>query len=1404
MTAPGAPSKPAPDDDPADVFGVGPMADAMRAFDWAGTPIGALQAWPRSLKTVVRLMLDSRYAMWLAWGPELTFFCNDAYRPTLGAKEGFIGAPASAVWAEIWPDIGPRIDHVLSRGEATWDTALLLFLERHGFKEETYHSFSYSPVRGDEGGIEGMLCVVTEDTERTVGERRLAALAALAGSALATHDVGEACQAAAQSLGRDGHDAPFVLIYLLDDEAKTARCASHAGLDMGRIAQEQRLDDERAPWPFAAAMRSGMPQRVEDVPSLIGQHPAGPWSDPVRRALVLPLARAGHSERFAGFLVAGLSPRLPFDDKYERFLTLAAGQTATAIADARAFEEQRRRAEELAALDRAKTAFFTNVSHEFRTPLTLLLGPLQELREAASTPPQRALADMAQRNAQRLLKLVNTLLDFARVEGGRAEARFVATDIGAVTADLASSFRSVCEQAGLGLVVDCPSLARPVFVDRDMWEKVVLNLLSNAFKFTLQGGISVRLRGAAEGSGAELEIADTGCGIAAADLPRLFSRFERIEGAPGRSIEGSGIGLSLVAELLKLHGASIEVDSEPGRGTTFRVRLRGGHAHLPPDHVDLGPARGETAGGQVAAYVGEAATWLHEPGVAGDADAMAASLDEAAVRREGAARVLLADDNADLRGYLRRLLEGRYRVTEAADGVQALELARQDPPDLLVSDVMMPGLSGFELVKRLRADARTRALPMILLSARAGEEARIEGLAGGADDYLVKPFAARELLARVEAQLAASRVRREASSSIAAVVEQSLVGVARIALDGHFIGVNARFREIAGRDAESLNALTLAGISPAEERPRVEAEFSRLVRGETGSLVIEGRYLRPDRQEVWVRSHLNLLRDADGHASEAVAVVLDISERKRTEEALRRRETQLRQQLAELEAIHETAPLGMATFDRDFRFRRINARLAEMNGVPASSHIGRSPHEIVPAVVDAVEPVFRRVVANGRVERIELQGQTLAAPGVDRVWEEVWYPLMDATGAVSGVGVLVDEVTEQRRAQMELREAERRKDEFLATLSHELRNPLAPLRNGLHILRLMAAGSDKSRPVLDTMERQVSHLVRLVDDLMEVSRITRGKVDLKRQWLDLADVLRQAAETIGPKLRAARNTLDLRTPEGPTAVNGDAVRLTQVFANLLDNASKYSDAGSRIVLSLEREGRQAVVRVVDQGAGIPAEMLKRVFDLFTQVDRTLGRAQGGLGIGLALVKRLVDMHGGSVEAHSGGAGRGSVFTVKLPLIESGPAAVDEPGGHENAPMSLSGQRILVVDDNRDAADSLAEILRALGADACTAYDGASGLEAMRAFRPPIVLLDLGMPGMSGYAVAAQLRAEPQYQTLKLVALTGWGQQEDLRRTQEAGFDAHLVKPVEPAQLVSLLIELAARDRPAPQTRQGMP
>jgi signal transduction histidine kinase/CheY-like chemotaxis protein len=696
------------------LLGGGEMGALMRSTDWSRTVFGPVASWPQSLRTAISIMLESHFAMVVAWGPDFRFFYNDRYLPVLGTKHpASLGKPGAAIFPEVWPVVGPEFDRAFS-GEAFAIDDWLLPLERNGYLENCWFTLSYSPIRDETGGVGGVLAVVVETTDRVEGERRLATLRELArrASEATTHQ--QACSTAAAVLGANPIDVPFALIYLLDRGGAAVRLVAATGLPADHPAYVESVDLTRQDhdvWPFRDVLRSNEPVLVSDLPQRTAPLPGGPYEERTHTAILLPLARPGLDHPY-GVLVAGASPRRAFDDRYRGFFDLAADHIATAISNAVALEEARRRAEALAEIDRAKTTFFSNVSHEFRTPLTLILGPVENLLAEAHgplTPEQRADVSILQRNANRLLKLVNALLDFSRIEAGRARAHYVRCDITALTRELAGTFRSAIEHAGLRFEVECEPITDPVFIDRDMWEKIVLNLLSNALKFTFDGSIRVRLT--LRDGAFELAVEDTGTGIPEAELPRVFDRFHRIEGARARTQEGTGIGLALTHELVRLHGGTITATSRVGKGSTFVVRIPTGSAHLPKDSIGTAPPDAPAASNAVP-FVDEAERWTPQPPL------LPTGSSPSAGPSASPERVLIVDDNADMREYLCQLL-GRWQVTTAPDGASALASARANPPDLIVTDIMMPGLDGFELLRELRRDPGTASVPVMMLKKRA-------------------------------------------------------------------------------------------------------------------------------------------------------------------------------------------------------------------------------------------------------------------------------------------------------------------------------------------------------------------------------------------------------------------------------------------------------------------------------------------------------------------------------------------------------------------------------------------------------------------------------------------------------------------------------------------------------------
>ncbi|MBV6623177.1 MAG: response regulator [Rivularia sp. (in: Bacteria)] len=675
------------------------------------------------------------------------------------------------------------------------------------------------------------------------------------------------------------------------------------------------------------------------------------------------------------------------------------------IQEQAAREEERQRVESLAEIDRAKTEFFTNISHEFRTPLTLLLAPLQDALSDCDNPlssPQRQRLQLAYGNSQRLLKLVNTLLDFSRIQANRMQAVYEPTDLAMFTTELASVFRSAIERAGLRLIVDCPPLLEPVYVDRQMWEKVVLNLLSNAFKFTLEGEITVSLR-SADNHHVTLQVQDTGTGIPSEELPHLFERFYRIQNRQARTHEGSGIGLALVQELIKMHSGTVDVSSLVGEGTCFTVTIPKGTTHLPSKHIRATGSLTSNALG-ASPYVREAERWVDGvEGVEGveetrgqedrEQDAPTTNYQSPIPNPQSPIpHILLVDDNADMRDYLKRILSEYVEVEAVADGAAALFAVQQRVPDLVLTDVMMPQLDGLELLKALRTDTRTREVPIILLTARAGEEFLVEGLESGTDDYLIKPFSAQELVTRVLAHLRLAQLRGE---------------------------------------------------------------------------------------------------------------------------ALRQEKT-----------------------------------------------------------------------------------------------------------------------------------ANRMKDRLLAEISHELNAPLVAILGWTRLLRSSPPNQAMLTKSLETIEHNATLQAKLIQDLVDMSRISTGKISLNCQQVELQAAIQIAIAAVQHSLEAKDIRLECMLASLPITVHGDPDRLQQIFLNIISNAIKFTPNGGRIEVRLDASKTQAEISVRDTGIGITAEFLPHVFEIFRQAE-----SSRGLGIGLAIARHLVELHNGTINAQSRGIGQGATFNFTLPLID---------------------------------------------------------------------------------------------------------------------------------------------------------
>ncbi len=802
----------------------------------------------------------------------------------------------------------------------------------------------------------------------------------------------------------------------------------------------------------------------------------------------------------------------------------------------------------------------------------------------------------------------------------------------------------------------------------------------------------------------------------------------------------------MVQELVRLHGGTVRVESAPGRGSTFTVTLPRGRAHLPADRVAAGSTGAERASlGEF--FVDEALGWLPDAEASVD-EAVASVPGPDGLAAAGRARIVVADDNADMREYVTRLLRPQWDVEGVGDGHAALAALRVRPAGLLLADVMMPGLDGFGLLRAVRADPATRDTPVILLSARAGEESRVEGLEAGADDYIIKPFSARELLARIEATLRLRQLREQAE-------------IERRVLLGR--------EQVARREAEEKTEI-VETINRIGQRLAVQTDLTALVQ----SFTDEATRLAGAQFGAFFYNVVGA--QGESYTLYAISGVP--------------------------RSAFDKFPLPRNTdvFGPTFRGERI-IRLDDVKQDPRygrnAPHFGM-PRGHLPVTSYLAVPVVSRT---GEVIGGLFLGHEQAG-----VFPERLEPIM--AGVAAQLAIAIDNarlLEKEQRARASAEEASRAKDEFLAVLSHELRTPLNAVYGWARMLRAGEVEGEAAKRALDVIMRNADAQVQLIDDMLDVSRIVSGRMRLDVRTVDLRAVVDAALDAVRPAAEA--KGLRLQSVLDPQAfgISGDPDRLQQVVWNLLINAVKFTPRGGRVQVELRRVNSHVEIVVSDTGQGIAPDVLPHVFERFQQGDSTSTRRHAGLGLGLALVRHLIELHGGTVEAFSAGEGQGSIFTVKLPVAITRAASAEEPPSpgdrvHPTAVMvdpprgpSLRGLRILVVDDDRDGLELVAAILSNGEGEVRTARSAAEGFETLRAWHPDVLVSDIEMPGEDGYAFIRRVRGlDGPLARTPAVALTAYGRVEDRLRTLAAGYSMHVPKPVDPAELATIVASLAGR------------
>ena len=986
--------------------GGGEMGKLIRTKDWSKTALGSPDTWPQSLRTAVSICIASNFPICISWGLDRVQIYNDGYWPITGDMHpASMGQDFKECWHSAWPVIGQAFEDAFL-GTTSFLETQRIFLDRYGYVEETFFTFSFSPILDETGNIGGLFHPVVDQTQQTLAERRLNVLRAVADSTVNARTVEEACSLILKCLKDFELDIPFVLLYSIAADGKEANLQGSVGVENNSPLSPAKINlqlKQSGNWPVTEAIQNGTAIQIDELGKIFGTFHCGPYAEPPEQALVFPLTLHGttHNEYF---LVAGVSSRRSLDEKYRLFYELLAASVTNTLTKARAYEEERKKAEALAEIDKAKTVFFSNISHEFRTPLTLMLSPLEELLNQKNnhfSESEKQNIETAQRNAMRLLKLVNTLLDFSRIESGRQQAVFNLVDIVALTKNLAANFRSIIEKAGLKLIVKADTIIQPVYVDKQMWEKIVFNLLSNAFKYTLKGSITVAL--SAEEDFAVLKVKDTGVGIPENELPKMFERFHRVQNVTGRTYEGTGIGLSLIKELVQMHQGTINVESKLNEGSLFTVKIPTGKKHIAEQQISKTAIDSDEISSDIYAEEIETLQGTEEKKV---------SKISHVKEKNNLPIVLVVDDNADMRRHISSVLSNNFNVITANNGMDALHKMKETVPALVLSDIMMPVMDGIGLLKEIKNNKVTANIPVILLTARAGEESKIEGWETGADDYLIKPFSAKELVARVTAQIRMVKLRQSLEGNVRNLFLQSPAAIAVLKGPQHvFELANAMYLHLTVNN-------DLVGKSIRQAFPELEGtgiyELLDNVYSTGEPFVANEMLMRLDKgNEKLDENYFNFvyqpLRDMDGKIDGVIMHGVDITEqilaRKKIEESEKRFSNLLME-----------SPFAFAILKgKDMVVSLANDAIKRVWG-KGSDIEGKSLMSIMPEIKEqGFAALLEQVYTTGKPfygheELIKLQRNS--------IWEEVYFnfiyqPYKEADETISGVTIIANEVTTQ-------------------------------------------------------------------------------------------------------------------------------------------------------------------------------------------------------------------------------------------------------------------------------------------------------------------------------------------------------------------------------------------------------
>jgi PAS domain S-box-containing protein len=1172
---------------------------------------------------------------------------NEAWGAIPGDKHPWaFGRQAVEVWPDIWEEIQPQFEKAFT-GTPGGSKDALLPMQRHGYTEECYFDFTFTPIYGESGRVEGIFNAVIETTYRVINERRAGTLQRLAETISGNLASADIFRNAADILDEAVADVPFFFIYEIVSGVPVLR--AHSVTVDGSLKQD---------WPAANVIRHGAVKPVDNIEDYLSKVPNGYWPELPTEALIVPFKLPNGFT--SGFLVGGASSRRKIDKDYRGFYEAAAHSISNELNTLQSLIRERERAESLAQIDKAKTAFFSNISHEFRTPLTLMLSPLEKVLNDATdlSAEHRDHLQTSLRNTLRLHKLVNTLLDFSRIEAGKIEARFQPVDISQVTSDLASTFRSAIESAGIAYKVSVSELKHAVLVDPDMWEKIVLNLISNAFKYTEQGSINVDLY--EEDGSVMLKVSDTGIGISPEHVDRIFERFYRIDNKRGRSQEGTGIGLAMVKELVNLHQGNITVESNAGKGASFTVKI--------PVIKDDG-SRATSGNGRIKdirarrAFVEEASKWNSARTEVNVKPVL--NLHKAS----GRPKVLVADDNSDMREYIARILADDFDVHVVTNGEEAYAKSLEINPELVVSDVMMPKLDGFGLLKKLRQNLVTKNTPVIFLSARAGEEARIEGIRAGADDYLVKPFSSRELVARVGNQIAINKTRSETEKEFFRLFVQLPAhihlfrGAEHVVEFFHPLG-----KKLIGKDITGMKIRDALGDIGQGYFELLDKVYHG---GETVSLPVSKAVI-PDETGKQVDYYFSIIylpwRDTNENIQGVLQFTFDVTDQTIASLEVKEREERFR-------ILANSIPqfVWIANSKGDVEF--MSEQWENYSGV--SPEEGRKLFSSLIHLEDVedVRARWRESFQNKSSWRSEFRLKNVKTGGYRWFFGQT-VPVCDESGNVvrwigsaSDIqmqkelnieleGIVAERTADLLKLNEELQssnEALRRSNEdlqqFAHVTSHDLKEPVRKIKMYGNILSTDFATflPEKGNEYLARIERATGRISAMIDGVLQYSTVDGH--DQFLQDIDLGVVMKSIAEDLEIPMKDFGAEFQY---EGLPMIKGYPTLIHQLFYNLVNNSLKFRKKDGKPVIKVsyspngpdrDKNGSHFGIILEDNGVGFDPLYAEKIFESFTRLYPK--DMYEGTGLGLALCRKIATRHNGFIKA-AGELGKGAAFTVLLP------------------------------------------------------------------------------------------------------------------------------------------------------------